>query len=190
MNRLRIVILGLLLLWLISRSDRYLVVDHPQKADVIVVLAGETDKRPARGLQLLQQGMASKIVLDVPGDARVYDTTYVDVARRWADASYQSSAITVCPIHGLSTKAEAIESAACAKSVGANSILLVTSDYHTRRARSVFRSAIKNIPIDVAAAYDPTQFGDGWWRHRQWAKTNVDEWLRLIWWEFVDRWIS
>jgi len=86
MNRLRIVILVLLLLWLVSRSDRFLVVDHPQKADVIVVLAGETDKRPARGLELLQQGLANKLVLDVPGDARVYATTYADVARRWADA--------------------------------------------------------------------------------------------------------
>jgi uncharacterized SAM-binding protein YcdF (DUF218 family) len=190
MNKLRIAILVSLVLWLVSRSDRFLVVDHPQKADVIVVLAGETDKRPARGLELLQQGLANKVVLDVPGDARVYDTTYVDVARRWADAFPQSSAITICPIHGLSTKAEAIESAACAKSAGANSILLVTSDYHTRRARSVFRTEIKSMPVDVAAVYDPTQFGDGWWRHRQWAKTNLDEWLRLIWWEIVDRWRS
>src|SRR5262249_60268996 len=103
MNKLRIAILVSLVLWLVSRSDRFLVADHPQNADVIIVLAGETDKRPARGLELLQQGLASKLVLDVPGDARVYDTTYVDVARKWADASPQRSAITVCPIHGLST---------------------------------------------------------------------------------------
>lgn len=190
MRKLRILVLVLLVFWLVARSDRFLVIDQPQKADVIIVLAGETDKRPARGLELLREGLASKVVLDVPGDARVYDTTYVELAQKWAASSPQSPAITVCPIHGLSTKAEAIESAACARSAGAHSILLVTSDYHTRRARSVFRNQLKDMPINVAAAYDPTQFGDGWWRHRQWAKTNVDEWLRLIWWEFVDRWVS
>jgi hypothetical protein len=40
----------------------------------------------------------------------------------------------------------------------------------------------------VAAAYDPNEFGVQWWRHRQWAKVDFDEWLRLIWWELVDRW--
>ena len=139
MRKLRILVLVLLVFWLVARSDRFLVIDQPQKADVIIVLAGETDKRPARGLELLREGLASKVVLDVPGDARVYHTTYVELAQKWAASSPQSPAITVCPIHGLSTKAEAIESAACARNAGAHSILLVTSDYHTRRARSVFR---------------------------------------------------
>jgi uncharacterized SAM-binding protein YcdF (DUF218 family) len=190
MRRLRIVILVLLVVWLLARSDRFLVVDEPQKADVIVVLAGETEQRPARALELLQQGFAKKLVLDVPGNASAYGTTYVELGQKWAAASPLAAQLSVCPIRGLSTKAEAVESAACAKSVGAGSILLVTSDYHTRRARSVFRHLLPNTEIHVAAAYDASQFGDGWWRHRQWAKTNLDEWLRLIWWEFVDRWLS
>ena len=24
--------------------------------------------------------------------------------------------------------------------------------------------------------------------NRQWAKINFDEWLRLVWWQAVDRW--
>jgi len=32
------------------------------------------------------------------------------------------------------------------------------------------------------------QFGGKWWKHRQWAKVNFDEWLRLVWWQAVDRW--
>jgi hypothetical protein len=52
MGELRIIILVLLLLWVVARSDRFLVVGQPEKADVIVVLAGETDKRPARRLEL------------------------------------------------------------------------------------------------------------------------------------------
>jgi uncharacterized SAM-binding protein YcdF (DUF218 family) len=187
MRKVRIVLLAFLLLWLVAQSGGFLVVDQPQKADVIVVLAGETEHRPARALQLLGQGYADRVVIDVP-DARIYGSTYVELARGWAKALPQAALVSICPIHGLSTKAEAAESADCVRQVGARSILLVSSDFHTRRARSVFERQLPQATIRVAAAYDPEQFGAPWWRHRQWAKTNVDEWMRLIWWELVDRW--
>ena len=37
-----------------ANAGRMLVVDAPQRSDVILVLAGETDRRPARALELLQ----------------------------------------------------------------------------------------------------------------------------------------
>jgi DUF218 domain len=188
MNRLRIVVLLGLALWLIAESGRVLVVDHPLRADVILVLAGETDHRPTRGLELLSQGYASRLVLDVPADGKVYGSTLVELAKRWADSLPQASSIIVCPIHGLSTKAEALDASECLRNVGGSSTLLVTSDFHTRRALSVFRRRIPARPFGVAASYDSTQFGVQWWRHRQWAKTNLDEWLRLLWWQLVDRW--
>ena len=40
-------------------------------------------------------------------------------------------------------------------------------------------------PLDQG---DPREFGVRWWRHREWAKTNFYEWLRLAWWELIDRW--
>ena len=189
MGKWRIVGLSLLLLWMLARSGRFLVVDEPQKSDTILVLAGETDRRPSRALDLLAQGYATHIVLDVPATATAYGTTYVDLARRWAGALPQASLITICPIYGLSTKAEAVEADGCIRKAGGSSILIVTSDFHTRRALSIFRHEIKGRPFSVAAARDPEQFGELWWRHRQWAKTNVDEWLRLLWWELVDRWL-
>jgi hypothetical protein len=188
MNRLRIVVLLAVVLWLGAQSGSFLVVDRPQRADVILVLAGETDHRPTRALELLNQGYSSRLVLDVPADGKVYGSTLVEMARKWADSLPQASAILVCPIHGLSTKAEARDASECLRNVGGSSTLLVTSDFHTRRALSVFRHRIPTRTFEVAAANDSTQFGVQWWRHRQWAKTNLDEWLRLIWWQLVDRW--
>jgi hypothetical protein len=188
MKRLRVVVLVGLALWLIAESGKLLVADQPQRADVILVLAGETDRRPARALELLSQGYASRLVLDVPADGRVYGSTLVELARGWADSLPQASAIIVCPIHGLSTKAEARDASECLRNIGGRSTLLVTSDFHTRRALSVFRRRIPARTFEVAATYDSTQFGVQWWRHRQWAKTNLDEWLRLVWWQLVDRW--
>ena len=70
----------------------------------------------------------------------------------------------------------------------AKRILIVTSDYHTRRALSIFRHELPGRSFSVAAAYDPAEFGTLWWTHRQWAKILFDEWIRLVWWNAVDRW--
>jgi uncharacterized SAM-binding protein YcdF (DUF218 family) len=185
---LRFLILFLSLVWLVGNSGKFLVVDDPQRADAMVVLAGETDRRPARALQLLNEDYAPRIVLDVPADALVFGSTYSQLAQNWANAQPQSKAIRVCAIHGLSTKAEAVEAAQCLHQEGARSVLIVTSDYHTRRALSEFQKEAPDFTFHVAAAYDPTQFGVRWWQHRQWAKMNLDEWLRLLWWECVERW--
>jgi uncharacterized SAM-binding protein YcdF (DUF218 family) len=64
---------------------------------------------------------------------------------------------TLCAIHGLSTKAEALEASRCLDSIGGTRVCLVTSDYHTRRALSIFSKEAPNH-ISIAAAYDPREF--------------------------------
>jgi hypothetical protein len=27
-----------------------------------------------------------------------------------------------------------------------------------------------------------------WWRRREWAKITFNEWLKVVWWNGVDRW--
>jgi uncharacterized SAM-binding protein YcdF (DUF218 family) len=172
---------------LAAESGNFLVVNRPRRSDVIVVLAGETSRRPARGLELLDQAYASRLILDVPADSKLYQWSEVDLARKYVEGLPQASAITVCPIYGNSTKDEAQDVSRCIPGVNGQKVLLVTSDYHTRRAISVFRHL---LPADysVAAAFDDREFGVQWWRHRQWAKTNLGEWTKLLWWEVVDRW--
>jgi len=55
-----------------SQAGSWLVVDSPQPADAIVILAGETEQRPAMGLQLLAQGLAPRLLLDAPAGSRIY----------------------------------------------------------------------------------------------------------------------
>jgi len=187
-RRTLIVAGGLLALVLGAASGGFLVVDEPRKSDVIMVLAGETDRRPARALELFDQGYASKIVLDVPAQAKIYRWTQPELAQKYVDSLSQAPAITICKITGLSTKAEAKDAARCLNAMGGRNVIVVTSDFHTRRALSVFTREIPAYKFSVAAAYNPSEFGVQWWRHRQWAKVNFDEWLRLLWWETIDRW--
>lgn len=170
-------------------AGRILVVNAPQKSDLIVVLAGETDRRPALALDLLHQGYAPRILLDVPASTRIYDTTLTQIAADYVRKLPVASQIAICPIAGLSTREESHDVATCLSGEPAPiRILLVTSDYHTHRALSIFRHEIHGGYFSVAAAHDDSQFGVRWWTHRQWAKMCFDEWLRLIWWEAVDRW--
>ena len=178
------------LITLLASSGRFLVVDRPRKSDVILVLAGETDNRPARGLQLLDQGYASRLVLDVPANARVYYWTQTELAEKYVEGLPQAPAITICPIYGLSTKEEARDANRCLEAMGSSRVLLVTSDYHTRRALSIFVREAPHHHYSIAAALDPREFGTQWWKHREWAKVNFEEWMRLAWWLLVDRWRS
>ena len=185
---LTVVVLMLFALFLFSTSGAFLVKNDPQQADLIVVLAGETDRRPARGLELLRQGYAQKLLLDVPASERIFDQRTLDIAQKFITGVRQQEVISICPIVGLSTKTEAQDVKRCLAQIPANRILLVTSDYHTRRALSTFQRELPGHHFFVASAEDPKQFGQHWWQHRQWAKMNFDEWLKLVWWEVIDRW--
>ncbi len=180
---------GLLLLFgLAANAGRVLVVNDPQKADVIVVLAGETDRRPARALELLSQGYAPRAVIDVPAAARIYGISQTELARKYIEQLPQAASIEMCPIWGLSTRDEARDVETCLRGREAHRILIVTSDFHTRRALAIFRHEMRGKVFSVAAAEDASQYGTRWWAHRQWAKTFLDEWLRLFWWNTIDRW--
>jgi hypothetical protein len=189
MGKFRLVLIfgGVLLAALVVTSGRFLVINQPRKSDVMVVLAGETDQRPARGLALLDQGYAPRLILDVPAEARIYQWNQLEIARNYVEGLPQAGAIAVCPIYGHSTKDEAQDVSRCLRGIGARSVLLVTSDYHTRRALSIFER-VSPADYSVAAVFDASEFGVQWWRHREWAKVNFDEWLKLVWWELVDRW--
>jgi uncharacterized SAM-binding protein YcdF (DUF218 family) len=167
-------------------SARFLLIDEPRHADAILVLAGETNVRLTRAVQLAAEGYAPRVIMDVPDWTRFYGRSELDLAREWART--QPVPITICPTHGLSTKDEAREAGVCLDAAQARSTLIITSDFHTRRALSILRHELPSHQFSVAAAYDPTEFGVKWWQHRQWTKTNFYEWTRLVWWEFVDRW--
>ena len=167
-----------------------LVVDAPQPSDLILVLAGETDHRPMRALELLHQGFGRRVMIDVPADAKIYDVSQLDLAERYVRNLPDSAAVRVCPIVGLSTREETHDVEKCLDPQDGARILIVTSDFHTRRALSIFRHELRDKAFSVAAAHNPPEFGTRWWTHRQWAKTLALEWLRLLWWNFVDRWRS
>jgi uncharacterized SAM-binding protein YcdF (DUF218 family) len=187
--RIRIVlVLFIALLVLASQGARLLVVDAPQPSDAIVVLAGETSVRPAHAIELLRQGLAARVFLDVQANDVLYNQPLTELATRYAQSFPEKERIAVCPITGFSTYAESDDVNRCLQSLGVHRVLLVTSASHSGRALRIFRQRLPQYQFSAAAAQDPAHFGIRWWSNREWAKTTLDEWVKLIWWECVDRW--
>ena len=171
-----------------ANAGRLLVIDAPEPSDVIVVLAGETDRRPARALQLLEQGYARRELLDVPATAKIYEFSQLELAQKYMQDLPQVKSIGICMIDGMSTRDESRDVEKCLAHEDGKRVLIVTSEFHTRRALSIFRREVPGKTFSVAAVRDSSQFGTKWWSQRQWAKTCVEEWLRFFWWKVVDQW--
>jgi len=171
-----------------AEAARILVVDSPQRSDVILVLAGETDRRPARALELLHQGYGRRVLIDVQADAKIYEFSQLALAQKFVSGLPDAASVSVCPIYGLSTREESHDDEKCLALIRSDRVLIVTSDFHTRRALSIYRHELRGRVFSAAASHDDTQFGTRWWTHRQWAKTCTDEWLRTLWWNGVERW--
>jgi len=191
--RKRIVVLVLVLmvlLVLLWHAGSYLVVNNPEHADLIVVLAGgNSDLRYWNAVQLLQQGWAPRLMLDVFAKGKTYGNSDIDLAQDFVNRTTPGKS-SICPIVLNSTYGEAGHLADCLRGTDVKSILAVTSAYHTRRASEVLRRRLPQYHVSVYAAPDPYFFGERWWQTREWAKTTLGEWQRYVWWNLVDRWRS
>jgi uncharacterized SAM-binding protein YcdF (DUF218 family) len=186
-------LLGLLIVFVVfaAFAGRLLVSDHPQKSDVIVVLAGDSqDARYRRGMELLRAGYGKHLFLDASSDSSYFGRTPAEYADAFLkqDAKEMAAQVSVCPFEDDSTDTETKYVAQCLQALHPTSVLLVTSDWHTARAHSIFAHRLPQYQWSAAAATDDRLFGINWWHHREWAKTTFQEWLKVIWWNAIDRW--
>ena len=172
-------------------AGRALVIDNAQPSDLAIVLAGGfSDVRIQHGLDLLQKGNVRDLVLDESTQV-LLGRTYLEYGQAYVDSLPAGirEHVHVCSYSGDSTKIELLGIWRCAKAVDPNGsrVVLVTSQYHTRRALSIAKQLFPGQTWSAAAAPDP-EFGVDWWREREWAKTCLTEWEKLLWWEGFERW--
>lgn len=182
----------LVLVALAARSaGRLLVVDQPGHADLIVVLAGDRgDTRFEHALELLRAGYAQDLILDAP-DWVKYGRSDADYAAEFVRRAAPDRAghVHVCQFTGDSTVQELSEIAPCLHRLApaARTAIVVTSAYHTRRSLAVARQVLPQYAWTAGAAPDP-DFNVTWWKKREWAKTTLTEWQKLLWWTLADQW--
>jgi uncharacterized SAM-binding protein YcdF (DUF218 family) len=166
----------------------------PAHVDAAVVLQGSSigeRVRLAGAMSLLQRGIPNRVLLSVPRES-YWGASVPPMARSYLEKNYGSEAankVDFCETGAdvNSTEEEARALGVCAHQHGWQSIVVVTSDYHTRRAGMIWRKTVKqqdpSIHLWIHGVSDPEFQSRGWWRKRLYAKTWLLEFTKLIWTE-------
>lgn len=158
--------------------------------DAAIVLQGSVvgeKVRTAGAMNLLQQGTADRVVLSVPHES-YWGQSIPAVARPYLERTFGAALaarVDFCETGDQvdSTIEEMRALAPCIREHHWNSIVIVTSNFHTRRAGMIWKKLGKedpNLRISMVGVDDP-EFPQPWWRHRQSAKIFVMEFTKLVW---------
>ena len=155
----------------------WVVSDPLQHADVIVVL-GDDDyagDRAAHAAELFQAGWAPQVVAS-GRMLRPYAGVADLIARDLQAKGVPAAAVVTFAHHADSTRSEAEALRDLVAQRHWHRILLVTSNYHTRRARYIFRKVFpSDVPIMVSSAPDSGYDPNSWWRNRSGLKAFFSE---------------
>jgi uncharacterized SAM-binding protein YcdF (DUF218 family) len=170
--------------WLRAVGHFLIQEDAPEKADMAVVLAGDGyGRRVLRGVELAQQGYVPRVLVD--GPAGYYDSNEADLAIQFAvNRGARLEIMTPLHMRATSTVDEARIVDRELRQRRAAKALVITSNYHTRRARAVFRKyGSPGIEYRFVASPDEYFNPDNWWRSREAEKILLIEYLKLFaWW--------
>ncbi len=172
-----------------------LIKDRPiEKADAIVILSGAADyrQRADGGAYAYRAGVAQRILITDDGERGGWDDRekgnpfFVDRMRAALQANgVPADAIEQLPgrVRGTDEEAEIVVRAA--KERGYGSIVLVTSDYHSRRALWAFDRAAEKNGADLAIGLIRSPSGPRypgrytWWFTRRGWRTVAAEYVKF-----------
>jgi len=185
---------------LLRAAGHFVVVDQaPERADAIVVLSGSFPDRILEAVELYQGGFAPLIVVCGEPEnegSRQLRALGVSVPRAHevnvsvaVQLGVPASAIAVVDRPPGSTFTEALVILDYLAARGAKSILLVTSQFHTRRAGVIYRHlAGPGVRVVTRPArtggFDP----DHWWHDRMSVRRLLIEYQKLVLFQLWDRW--
>ena len=167
-------------------ANWWVIEDSFEKADAIVVLSDDNfyADRASRAAELFRQGKAPLVVASgrrLRPNAGIAELMEHDLIER----GVPKERILRVPHESDGTREEAEALVRVARQKNWRSIIVVTSNYHTRRARYIFRRIFpQSVEIYVASARDGDFDPDQWWTKRKSTKELTWEvWamLEAIW---------
>ncbi len=162
-----------------------LITEDPlHRADAILVLAGETrdGARVSHAVGLYRRGLAPVLVLS--GAPMGFRTHEAEVMARHAKyLGVPPGRIVIVKHDSESTGEEAAAVVPVLQRRGAKEVILVTSNFHTGRAKRIFEKAAGSAgPRFFAYPVEDGYFDSaGWWMRRRDAKTFVHEAIKTVW---------
>ncbi len=176
--------------WRILAAAGHLLVDAEpaQRADLIFLLNGDLDTRPAAAAALWKQGLAPRIAIARAESSRAVQMGLVPNITDLALEMLQRDGVPREAIHEIpfpggvtSTRDEAQAFRTWLRGHPASSVLVVTNAIHTRRARWIFRREFRgsDIRISFFAVPDRRYSVDRWWDNEHGFLGVYNEYLKL-----------
>ena len=172
----------------------FLVVqEEPQHSDIAVLLMGSGPDRMLGAAELFEAGYVDEIVM-VRNLVRGYDLALnqgieiphdTDIAREVAvQLGVPGDRVTILPGDALSTKDEALAVREYLEGKqDIESLIIVTSKYHSRRAKAIFARAMRFMDRGVRVLSCPSGYDDFnagcWWKDREDLKRGALEYVKL-----------
>jgi uncharacterized SAM-binding protein YcdF (DUF218 family) len=179
---LALIVLALTYKVVLESAGSYLVENgSPEKSDAVLVLAGDyRGNRIMRAAELVKAGYAP--VALISGPAEMYGLNEAELAIQYAVRhGVPENYFEPIYIKGNSTLEEAHAFAPVLHERQIRRLLIVTSNYHTRRAAGIFRRVHGDgTTIRTVAAPDPYFRPDSWWHNREGQKIVFYEYSKAI----------
>ncbi|MBI2358414.1 MAG: YdcF family protein [Deltaproteobacteria bacterium] len=178
--------------WALLRAGRWLVVGDPlAPARAIVVVSGHLPFRAMEAAQIYRQGLAPEVWLTRPsapqeekalarlGIAVTREESYNEQVLRRLGVPRNAIRILSEPV--LNTEQEVLLISRILEQVGGETVILVTSKYHTRRVKAIWNSLVGDTQKAIVryAPEDPFD-PDRWWRNTRDALAVVRESMGLL----------
>lgn len=152
----------------------------PVRSDAILVLAGDdSGSRLETAARLVRDGLAPFAF--VSGPREVYGRNEADLAIDMMLAKgYPRSYFKPIYHQSDSTKEEAAVFCGIAKQQGIHTLMVITSNFHTRRGGNILNRTCPGLAMPMVSApyaiFDP----DSWWKSRPGRKLVYMEWTKTI----------
>jgi len=174
---------------------RFLIVnDDLEKADAIIVLSSGPPWRNKKAAQLYHQGLATRVI--TLGDS-YYDHLLPVLGQRLTDAELNAKILAQYGVPRphivpLPEKVEGTYDEALIlwryieQKDSIRSIIIVTSGFHSRRAKWIFRRILTNNPIRimVVEAESPDLNAANWWRREKGVMAVFNEYVKFAYYLF------
>lgn len=166
------------------------VADGLEPSDLILVLNGDPNHRPARAAELFVRGLAPAVAI-----ARSEDSPMVTLGL-WPNTTDMSTGVLrklgvpdsriielKQPGGVSSTFDEARLFRSFAQTHSVRRVIVVTSEFHTRRALWIFRRVLRTTPVIVAMCPVPDMkySAANWWTREDGQIAVHDEYVKLGW---------
>ena len=191
-----VVTLVILTLFMVLRMPAFLVYEKDlQQADAIVILMSRTPERELEAADIYRQGYAPKMtIVDFnTHSCRLLDSLKLHVPRGRENVisvlrhlGVPAGSIQIIPGLVSSTRGEAVAVRNYLQTQSdINTIILVSSPYHMRRATMLFRRELNKLDHKVKVIPRPSSYSDfktsgRWFRNRNTAILVVSEYLKII----------